>query len=89
MDGFWVRREASSITYDGRMTAVGAKQPFVGMDKALHSKTESALTENNLLRVPAPDNDPNNFLRGSRSRVSKAHEALVRTHHNPGRTSSG
>jgi len=28
MDGFWVRREASSITYDGRMTAVGAKRPF-------------------------------------------------------------
>jgi len=69
MDGFWVRREASSITYDGRMTAVGAKQPFVGIDKALHSKTESALTENNLLRVPAPDSELNNFLKGARSRV--------------------
>jgi hypothetical protein len=40
-----------------------------GCRRALPSKTEGASTENNLLRVPAPDNDPNSFLRGTRSRV--------------------
>jgi hypothetical protein len=37
--------------------------------------------ENNLLRVLSSENDPYNFLRGSRSRVLQAHGALVRTHH--------
>jgi hypothetical protein len=40
--------------------------------------------ENNLLRVLSSENDPYNFLRGSRSRVLQAHGALVRTHHSLG-----
>jgi hypothetical protein len=44
----------------------GALAPL-GVDKLCTAKTGSASTENNLLRVPATDNDPNNFLRGSRS----------------------